>query len=143
MNLFVYGTLMIPEIWHQLTRENNPRDKASLDGFFRSKLKGEVYPGIYKKKGRSVDGMIYYDLSPSAAKKLDMFEGERYRRVKVRVDVNGKSVQAETYALSENFHKLITDEEWNFEEFIRSGSEHFKNNYFGFRIIADLNTRKT
>lgn len=135
MNLFVYGTLMLPEIWHKVTRENKSHEKALLNGFFRSKLKGEVYPGIYRKNGCSVNGLIYYDVSHFTIEKLDMFEGERYRRIKVNATVNGQSVQTETYVLSTNFHYLITEEEWNLEEFIRSGNDHFKNNYFGFKII--------
>jgi gamma-glutamylcyclotransferase (GGCT)/AIG2-like uncharacterized protein YtfP len=137
MNLFVYGTLMLPEIWFKVTKEDSSHDKALLGGFFRSKLNGEVYPGIYKKNGCSVDGVIYYDVSILAIKKLDLFEGERYRRIRVSVYVNVKnqSVPADTYELSTNFHHLITGEKWNLEEFIRSGNDHFKKNYFGFKII--------
>jgi gamma-glutamylcyclotransferase (GGCT)/AIG2-like uncharacterized protein YtfP len=135
MNLFVYGTLMLPEIWFKVTKEDVSHDKALLEGFFRSKLKGEVYPGIFKKSGYSVDGVIYYDVSILAIKKLDIFEGERYRRIGVTVNINDKSVSADTYELSTNFHHLITGEEWNLEEFIRSGNDHFKKNYLGFKII--------
>jgi len=126
---------MLPEIWFEVTRENNSYSKALLDGFFRSKLKGEVYPGIYRKIGRSVDGLIYYDVSPFAIEKLDIFEGERYQRIKINVTVNRHSFQAETYELSTAYHYLITDEKWSLEEFIRSGNDHFKDNYIGFKRI--------
>jgi gamma-glutamylcyclotransferase (GGCT)/AIG2-like uncharacterized protein YtfP len=135
MNLFVYGTLMVPEIWHKVTKEDRSHDKALLGGFFRSKLKGEVYPGIHKKSGCAVDGVIYYDVSVLAIKKLDLFEGERYRRIRVSVNVNDQFVPADTYKLSTHFHHLITGEEWNLEEFIRSGNDHFMKNYLGFNII--------
>jgi gamma-glutamylcyclotransferase (GGCT)/AIG2-like uncharacterized protein YtfP len=135
MNLFVYGTLMLPEIWHKITKEDRFNDKALLSGFFRSKLNGEVYPGIHKKNGCFVNGVIYYDVSNLAIKKLDIFEGERYRRIRINVNVKNRSIQADTYELSTNFHHLLTGEEWNLEEFIRSGNDHFMKNYFGFNII--------
>jgi gamma-glutamylcyclotransferase (GGCT)/AIG2-like uncharacterized protein YtfP len=135
MDIFVYGTLMLPEIWFKVTKEKNDCDRALLNGYSRSKLIGEVYPGIFEKKGCAVSGIIYYNVSCFAVNKLDIFEGEKYRRTKVVVNIDNKIDRAETYVISAKFQHLITEDKWDFEEFLRSGKDHFQNNYFGFKVI--------
>jgi gamma-glutamylcyclotransferase (GGCT)/AIG2-like uncharacterized protein YtfP len=135
MNIFVYGTLMNPDIWFKVTKENNSFKKTVINNYSRSKLKGELYPGIFKKTGSNVIGKIYFDVSSHAISKLDIFEGERYERTKVDTIVENKSVNAQTYVLTSKFHYLLTMEEWNYEEFLNSGNDQFQNSYLGFKMI--------
>ena len=98
LNVFTYGSLMFPEVWGRVVRGNYRSTAACLDGHARFEIVGETYPGMVDRPGNSVDGVLYFDVSPADIAALDAFEGAEYRRDTVRVALpSGEMVDAGTY----------------------------------------------
>ena len=92
INLFTYGSLMCGDIMFKAAGCKLQYSQALLSNFFRSKIHNEEYPGIIPKPGCTVAGVIYFDLSPEAIKRLDLFEGELYERREEVVLTKNQSV---------------------------------------------------
>ena len=69
-------------------------------------LAGEVYPAIVEAAGETVDGLVYRGLDGRQLARLDRFEGEMYRRVRVAVLVGDAALQAQVYVLEPFMVKL-------------------------------------
>jgi gamma-glutamylcyclotransferase (GGCT)/AIG2-like uncharacterized protein YtfP len=136
VNFFAYGTLMCQDIIQQVTREPLAGEPAQLDHFRKRTLKGETYPGIIPARDETVDGIVYYHLSPMALRRLDAFEGEMYfrPRVEVRTD-HGTLISAYTYVLKKEFEDRLSDKPWNLEWFLQTGKTSFEASYFGFDAL--------
>lgn len=107
-NLFTYGSLMCKDIMLQVSEENPKYEKALLHGFFCSKIHRETYPGIFRDGEHTVDGIIYYDISPEALTKLDNFEGEYYQRTEITVRCSSSiEMPAATYVIKAQYHHLL------------------------------------
>jgi gamma-glutamylcyclotransferase (GGCT)/AIG2-like uncharacterized protein YtfP len=136
MNLFAYGTLIDPEIMREVSGELPRRQPAVLWDHERKTVRGKPYPGIRAKLGCSVPGVVYYDVSSDAWQRLDRFEGNLYVRTEISVVLpHGARVPAWTYLVAPTFHHELSNEEWNYEEFLRSGKRTFRGQYEGFREI--------
>lgn len=83
--LFVYGTLLFPEVLTALLGRCPPARPARLHGHRRLALRGRDYPALVAAEGHTVEGML---LAVTAAElaRLDAYEAEEYRRVAVRVE---------------------------------------------------------
>jgi len=127
--LFVYGTLMCPDIFEKVTGVQLPARPAEVWGFRRFALKGEQYPALVKSRGGVVQGFVY-SLPVQLWEKLDAFEGEQYKREPVMVWYeDGKSEPAMTYLFQPAFHHLLAGHDWDFESFLASGRESFMASY--------------
>jgi len=83
-------------------------------------LTGLDYPGIVPTKGSRVRGVLYLGLSRAQLAKLDAYEGEQYRRVRVWVNPDqGQRVQAWTYALQPRYYHRLSGKAWSLESFRR------------------------
>lgn len=97
-HVFTYGSLMFPEVWQRVVRGEYRSAPARLDGHARFGIAGETYPGMVAAPGASVEGVLYFDVSPEDVAALDHFEGNEYRRELVGVVLEtGESVEAGTY----------------------------------------------
>ena len=97
-HIFTYGSLMFPQVWHRVVRGDYRSAPARLDGHVRFAITGETYPGMVARPGMSVEGVLYFDVSPVDVSALDAFEGDDYRRHMVRVSLaSGEAVEAGTY----------------------------------------------
>lgn len=97
-HVFTYGSLMFPEVWQRVVRGGYRSVPARLDGHARFEIAGETYPGMVAAPGASVDGVLYFDVSPEDMAALDHFEGSEYRRDTIRVTLDsGEAVEAGTY----------------------------------------------
>ena len=133
MNFFAYGTLMCEDIIQTVIREPVSGEPAQLYHFRKRTLKGETYPGIIPMRDETVDGILYYDLSPPAFKRLDTFEGDMYFRPRVDVvTTHGVSRSAYTYVLKKAFEDRLSRRPWHLEWFLRKGKSAFEADYFGF-----------
>lgn len=84
--LFVYGTLRCPACQKRVFGRSAPMTGATLAGWRRSKIllgKGR-YPIIRRHAGYTVRGYTIEVTAPELAK-LDHYEGEAYRRSRVRL----------------------------------------------------------
>jgi hypothetical protein len=153
-SLFCYGTLMAPAVTQTLLGRLPTSAKAVLQGsdFRRHPVRSQVYPGLVRVSGSnsnsntaaavaSVDGIIYYDLSPTEIKVLDWYEDDDdYTRTDCNVLVflnNNDEKQAQqqheqmivktqvyVWNTADDTH-LHMDREWSFSEFEESSLEWF------------------
>ena len=83
--MFVYGTLMVPQVMQDVCGYIGAGTPAQLAGYDRRLVRDEVYPAILPCPGSAVSGLLYRGVSPTQLRRLDAFEGEYYRRSPVIV----------------------------------------------------------
>ena len=136
MNVFTYGSLMIPSVMVAVTGTHFQVSKAALRDYARFSLKGESYPAIVFKAGAATDGVLHRDVDERSLKLLDDFEGELYRRISVRVEVDQSgALMAEAYVISPAHRPLLSSEPWDFDEFKEEHLQAFLRNYRGFSTL--------
>ena len=64
----------------RITGRRLPSEPATLEGFARSMLRGEAYPGIAPAAGARTPGTLYSGLDPESLALLDRFESDLYER---------------------------------------------------------------
>ncbi len=137
MNLFAYGTLMDEAIMHNVCGERFQSRVATLSGYMRKKLCGEVYPGIIRQADSKVKGRVYFDVTAQALQYLDQFEGSFYQRQLVSaVFDDGASMEVETYVLTKSCAKLLSAEDWSLEEFLNRDKPLFVDKYGGYEKLV-------
>jgi gamma-glutamylcyclotransferase (GGCT)/AIG2-like uncharacterized protein YtfP len=133
MNVFTYGSLILPSVMTAVTGKRFQMLRAHLKNYARFKVKEESYPGIVRRKGATTDGIVHRDVDDLSLKLLDGFEGEFYKRISVRVEVDQEGpLTAETYSISPEHLHLLTSEPWDLDEFKRNHLQEFLQNYKGF-----------
>jgi len=138
MNVFTYGSLMIPSVMAAVTGKNFHMLKACLKEYARFKVKGESYPGIVYKTDAATDGVVHCDVDDLSLKLLDDFEGDRYKRLSVRVEVDRNGpLNAETYIFSPQHLHLLSSEQWDFEKFQKEHLQEFLRDYKGFSFLPE------
>jgi gamma-glutamylcyclotransferase (GGCT)/AIG2-like uncharacterized protein YtfP len=121
MQLFVYGTLMFPEVWLRIAvGRRHDAQPALLSGFERYRVKGGDFPVIVPGGDRSrVSGIVYYDVADSIAR-LDNFESELYVREEVEVVLDsGAPLCCQTYVLPRVRRNFASTEAWDPDWFQR------------------------
>ena len=140
---FFYGTLMAPQVLHRVCHgsmdPNNPIyqshklkiQPAILHNYRRHRVKHADYPAILPVEGSTVRGTFVTGLTAADIWRLDIFEGDEYRRVEVKPKLltkvgsesgegneEGEEVEAETYVWISPPSRL-EEREWDFAEFQR------------------------
>jgi gamma-glutamylcyclotransferase (GGCT)/AIG2-like uncharacterized protein YtfP len=136
MNVFTYGSLMIPSVMAAVTGKHFQVMKACLREYARFKVKGESYPGIIYKTGAATDGVVHRDVDDLSLNLLDDFEGELYKRISVPVEVDQSgALIAETYVVSpEHLHRL-SSVPWDVDKFKKENLQEFLRSYKGFSLL--------
>lgn len=125
IDLFVYGTLLCPEVWQGLCGPLPPRQPARLHGYRRGPLRGEVYPAITPAAAH-VDGALYRALTTDLVAALDVYEGDMYRRAHVQVHLpDGTRVDAQVYVIADPHAADVLESEWSLDEFRRAHLPEF------------------
>ncbi|KAF2269478.1 hypothetical protein CC78DRAFT_453471 [Lojkania enalia] len=148
---FFYGTLMAPPVLHrviwgstdppQVQRDLLHIRPAILHRFRRHKVKNKDYPAIIPANSTgSVRGTLVTGLADGDLWRLDIFEGDEYARIKVKVrvleskdgkeeegigdvaqreedNVEGEEVEADVYVWTDPKDRLER-EEWDFGHFV-------------------------
>jgi len=116
-SLFVYGTLMSPQVLRVLIgRLPELVHSATLEGYRRHPVKGQSFPGMIAGVG-SVQGMLLKELTVSEMNVLDWFEGEEYTRKDVNIQCGTTLEMTQTYVWSNPLSDLDTLSEWSYEDF--------------------------
>lgn len=141
MNIFAYGSLMIPTIFKAVTGRSLASYEALLNNYARYCLKHDTYPGIVPSIGITTDGVIYFDVDADAIDKLDAFEGSYYLRTPVtatlKAPANGLyTVDATAYVVKPEFRYILSDRPWHFEEFKNRFQASFEKKYVGFKAAT-------
>lgn len=84
-SLFVYGTLMLPEVQRAVVGRRFRSVRAVLHGYRRHALRGADYPAIMPEAGASVHGVLLRGISRRVLRILDAYEGSDYVRRRVEV----------------------------------------------------------
>lgn len=131
--LFAYGSLMCNEIMTAVSGLKGVAQPASLRGYSRHRVRAESYPGIVAEPGGEVRGILYSTVPHDAWLRLDRFEGEMYERrlVEVRSDL-GDITLAHTYVVTDSYRGLLEADDWDFEDFLKTGKQAFLEEYGGW-----------
>ncbi len=135
MHIFTYGSLMFEPVWSRLVRGTYRKTPARLHGFTRRRVRGDVYPAVFRSQDEDwVDGIVYLDVSDEDIRRLDSFEGDLYDRQSQWVVVEGaEGVSAYAYVLKEKYAHMMDEREWDPLWFARHGLPVFVGHYQGFR----------
>jgi gamma-glutamylcyclotransferase (GGCT)/AIG2-like uncharacterized protein YtfP len=132
-NLFAYGTLMCEDIIRQVSGCCLSFTPGIVRGYCRRSVRGEVYPAIFSHEAGQVKGVVYRDLPDMTWRRLDLFEGNMYKREQVLVHIGeGKTSIAETYVVRSEFLSQLDATEWSFENFLNNGKKKFQKSYSGY-----------
>ncbi len=127
-SLFCYGTLQSPLVMKSVTGSAFSGEEAILNGWARYRVQKSEYPGIRQEEGGAVSGKLYWDMDEQAIEKLDAFEGDKYQRVCVTVELpDGKQQEAWAYSFKEDFQHLLSNDPWELNRFMQNGLERFIN----------------
>ncbi len=120
MNLFVYGTLMVPAVMSRVTGRTFRGRSAVLRGYARLTMRDRIHPGLVRFPDLHVDGVVFFDVDEASRARIAQFEGDLYRRVEVTVETDdGRWIEAETYLLRAPARKFLTAAAWKEEEFLK------------------------
>jgi gamma-glutamylcyclotransferase (GGCT)/AIG2-like uncharacterized protein YtfP len=137
LDLFVYGTLMVPEVMREVSGFHGSGIPAVLPDHRCRLVRGEVYPAVCPHAGDSVEGLVYRGLTVEQMSLLDTFEGEFYERRTVRVVSGATHFTAETYILAPRHRARLSERSWSLERFLLEGITRFTTEYRGFARAAD------
>lgn len=135
MNLFVYGTLLVPGIWDKVSGEPSLRfEPALLHGYEIRRVRNAVYPGIFESDDAPpVAGKVFFDLPETALRRLDAYEDSFYVRSGVHPELRrGVRVAADAFIVPAREASLYLSEEgWSLDWFESNGLEGFWTRVFG------------
>lgn len=119
--LFAYGTLQFADIIAAVTGRPLTGTPAVLDGYARFAIRDEPFPGIVPSEQHQVEGMLYTGITAAERRRIDVFEGEPYRRetVVVRLPEAGTSTEAITYVIRPRWRTIMSAAGWDPDEFAR------------------------
>ncbi|XP_024363003.1 AIG2-like protein D isoform X3 [Physcomitrium patens] len=80
-NVFVYGSLLAPEVLTALLHRVPPASLAVVHDYHRFSIKNRIYPAVLPSKGDKVFGKVLFDLSDQELHILDEFEDIEYTRL--------------------------------------------------------------
>lgn len=125
-HVFVYGTLLIPDMMQVVTGRIHESVPAVVRGYNRYSLLGRVYPGIVADANEAVAGLVYLDVDDDSLARLDYFEGPEYVRQQLSVHLDGgETLTAHAYVVPPTKRSLLSDRSWNLEEFCEHGLAAF------------------
>ena len=124
--IFVYGTLIFPQVMEAVTGRPHEGQTAKLHNFAAYKVVGDVYPGIWHLEGVTTDGILYQDISPEDLEVLDRYEGEEYNRELLEVETeDGNMHRAWAYTYRPAYRHMLSETPWNAEYFNESELEAY------------------
>jgi gamma-glutamylcyclotransferase (GGCT)/AIG2-like uncharacterized protein YtfP len=115
-HVFTYGSLMFLPVWQRVVRGTYRSSPALLRDYARYKIAGEIYPAMVAQQGKSVSGIVYFDVAADDIGILDKFESSDYQRVSLQAQIPSGEIQTvEGYGYLHA--QRLTAEEWVPESF--------------------------
>jgi gamma-glutamylcyclotransferase (GGCT)/AIG2-like uncharacterized protein YtfP len=122
MRIFCYGTLMLPPVLKTVLGRRLPAVDAVLEDHAARCLHGAWFPGLRPQRGARTAGRLYEGVTPGDLRRLDRYEGDLYRRRRVRVHVTDeRQVTAWCYVVHSRYLHRLTDRPWSARRF---GEQH-------------------
>lgn len=110
--LFVYGTLLFPDVLVALVDRVPDRTPATAAGWRAAALLGHAYPGLVTAAGCTADGLLLTGLTLREWRVIDTFENGGYDLTELTL-ADGR--RAWTYACTQDVVALPDD--WSAERF--------------------------
>lgn len=128
INLFTYGSLMLPTIFQRVAGRCPVALEATLENWERVRVQNESYPAAIPSPGERIRGLLWLSLSSSELLRLDAFEGSDYKREEIQViDLSGHSHSAQIYGWCQK--GKLTNEPWDVHWFETVGVKDFSNKF--------------
>jgi hypothetical protein len=86
VNLFVYGTLLFPEVLTALLGRVPAHAPAVAAGWRAAALPGRPYPGLVPAAGRRASGLVLSGLDDDECRLLDAYESDDYQLTTIVLD---------------------------------------------------------
>jgi len=116
-SLFVYGTLLCPEIQEMVIGRVPASSPAILKGYGCYFVRDATFPGIIRHEGGKVEGRVLSELTPEELQRLDAYEDDFYDRLEVEVVCQEKRHLTMAYVVPGECESLLTSREWTREVF--------------------------
>jgi len=125
INVFVYGSLLFPEIADGLCGQTVKSEAATLKGFARVAIKGADYPAIIPMKNSEVKGKVLLHLNEKAIGLLAFYEGNEYKIVPVEVETDSVIINAIAFVWKAGY-EFLEDIDWNKAQFKSESLEFYR-----------------
>lgn len=116
--LFLYGSLMVPQVWELVVGRAAVMQPARLADHVRRALHGAVYPGLVPRQGEHTEGRLVGGIDKRELARLDAFEGELYQRTPCVVESEGERAQAFVYVVRPAHRGLLSPRPWDLDRFV-------------------------
>ncbi|MDF1813341.1 MAG: gamma-glutamylcyclotransferase [Verrucomicrobiales bacterium] len=131
MNIFVYGTLLFPEIRKMVGGRDFTSRAARVKGYQIFQVSGADFPGVVRAgQSHHITGEILYDLTPDEVMRMDCYEDQFYIRKTIEAEEldSGKKLAAEIYEIPEDFAgDILSNTTWTKQWFEENYYENFLN----------------
>lgn len=124
-NVFVYGSLLFPEIPEGLCQKKLQTENAILNGFARFAVKGADYPAVIEKENSNVKGKVLLNLDSRDIDLLTFYEGNEYEIVPVKIELNSGNINAVVYVWTGGDEFLETFD-WDAKRFGNESLEFYR-----------------
>ena len=115
-SLFVYGTLLFPDLVRSLIGRVPDRTAASVAGWRAAALPGRAYPGLVRAAGATTRGLLLTALTAAEWRVIDAFENGGYDLTEVTL-VDERLARAYTWAYTWAGDVAPLPEDWSADDF--------------------------
>lgn len=123
-NLFVYGSLMFPDLMKALCGRDFEMLDANLYGFRRLMVCDQPYPAIIPEHGQLVRGKLILNVPDDVLGLLVFYEGDEYRQETVEVQTGHGTIVSEVFVWNVGITRLL-DATWEAKVFERDFLEEY------------------
>lgn len=123
-NFFVYGTLLCSEIIEKLTAKSFQTTPAILPGYRRYCVSGTDYPAAVKNEISEITGLVIAITDKRSTDIISFYEGEEYKKKKVKVFVDGRMEDAFTFVWAKE-NSLLENRNWDLQEFRKNNLKYY------------------
>ena len=131
MELFVYGTLLFPEIRNKLLNKDVLFKTAYLKDFVALVIqydhKNSEYPVLQKKPGTTIKGVLLYELNDEDMSILEYYEGDEYTLKQVDILIENSYKEVLCFMPDEKKIRRL-GQEWDYLFFKEQYLEEYLNN---------------
>jgi hypothetical protein len=127
VRFFFYGTLIDPDVRKAVLGGLAPAsvEAAVLPGWRRFRAKGVSFPIARPDPKAEIEGVLARGLTAEAGRKLDAYESDGYKRLKVDVIAGGKTVSAILYADDGSNTLKAEPGAWSYTDWVKRDKRAF------------------
>ena len=128
VNIFVYGTLMFPEIREIVGGRAFSTEPATVEGFCVFRVKNATFPGLLRTPGSVAEGQILKEISEKELARFDAYEDCFYVRSTVHAkSESGEIIECEVYEVPENIAgEILSSDRWTVDWFEQHRTEYIR-----------------